>query len=118
MQGSTVVPEDGVKIDIKRVQPVDRDSGDVVAWLGGLSLRDSAKKDKLMDMMTSLIDFLKDGERSVASAALWLKGHMGSAYEDTLREVGFGKHLAQALQLFSDYFELTKGSYYVKLVER
>ena len=118
VQGSTVVPEDGLKIDIKRVQPVDRDSGDVVAWLGGLSLRDSAKKDKLMDMMTSLIDFLKDGERSVASAALWLKGHMGSAYEDTLREVGFGKHLAQALQLFSDYFELTKGSYYVKLVER
>jgi hypothetical protein len=118
VQGSTVVPEDGVKIDIKRIQPVDRDSGNVVAWLGGLSLRDSAKKDKLMDMMTSLIDFLKDGERSVASAALWLKGAMGSAYEDTLREVGFGKHLAQALQLFSDYFELTKGSYYVKLVER
>ena len=118
VRGSTIVPEDGVKIDIKRVQPVDRDSGDVVAWHGGLSLRDSAKKDKLMDMMTSLIDFLKDGERSVASAALWLKGHMGSAYEDTLREVGFGKHLAQALQLFSDYFELTKGGYYVKLVER
>ena len=50
----------------------------------------------------------------MAGAALWLKGHMGSAYEDVLREVGFGKHLAEALRLFSDHFQLTKGGYYVK----
>jgi hypothetical protein len=117
VRGSLITPQGGgEKIDIKRVQPVDRETGDVQPWLGGLSMRDSRKKDKLMDMMTSLIGFLKDEERSVASAALWLKGHMGSAYEDTLREVGFGKHLAQALQLFSENFQLTRAGYYVRLV--
>ena len=117
MQGSTVVPDGGgLKIDIKRVQPVDRDTGDVVAWLGGLSLRDSKKKDALVEVMTALITFLTDGEEhSVASAALWLKQNLGSAYEDTLKEQGFGRHLAEAIRPF-DEFELTKKGYYVKRV--
>ena len=72
--------------------------------MGGLSQRDSRKKDKLLDMMTALITYLEDEEKSVASAALWLKKHMGSAYEDTLREVGFGKHLAEAIRLFDQHF--------------
>jgi hypothetical protein len=115
VQGSTVVPDGGgLKIDIKRVQPVDRDTGDVVAWLGGLSLRDSKKKDALVEVMTALITLLSDGEEhSVASAALWLKQNLGSAYEDTLRAQGFGKHLAEAIRLF-DEFELVKKGYYVK----
>ena len=53
-----------------------------------------------MDMMTALVTYLEDEEKSVASAELWLKGHMGSEYESTLREVGFGKHLAEAFRLF------------------
>ena len=73
------------------------------------------KKDKLLDMMTALVTYLEDEEKSVASAALWLKGHMGSAYEDTLREAGFGRHLAEAIRLFYQHFQLTKGGYYVKL---
>ena len=89
----------GEKIDIKRVQPVDRDTGDVQPWLGGLSMR----------------DFVKDGEEhSVASAALYLKQHMGRAYEDTLRELAFGRHLAAAVELFPE-FELTRKNYYLRL---
>ncbi len=62
--------------------------------------------------MIALFDFVSDGEeRSVARVALYLKGHMGAEYEAVLREVGFGKHLAEALRLFSDHFELTKGGY-------
>ena len=115
--GSLITPQGGgEKIDIKRVQPVNRETGDVTPWLGGLSMRDSKKKDVLIPLMTALITFLEDGEEhSVASAALWLKNHMGSAYEDTLREVGFGKHLAEAIRLFDQHFQLTKGGYYVKL---
>ena len=116
VNGSLITPQGGgEKIDIKRVQPVDRDTGDVQPWLGGLSQRDSRKKDKLLDMMTALITYLEDEEKSVASAALWLKGQMGSAYEDTLREVGFGKHVAEAIRLFDPPFQLTKGGYYVKM---
>ena len=96
--------------------PVDKDTGDVQPWLFGLSTRDSAKKDKLIDMMTALITFLEDGEEhSIAGAALWLKNHMGSAYEDTLKEIGFGRHLAEAIRLFEDHFQLTKKNYYVRL---
>ena len=80
-----------------------------------MSERDRAKRDKLVPVMLGLIEYLKDEEKSVASAALWLKNHMGSAYEDTLREVGFGKHLAAAIRLFDQHFQLTKGGYYVKL---
>ena len=116
VNGSLITPQGGgKKIDIKRVQPVDRETGDVQPWLGGLSQRDSRKKDKLLDMMTALVTYLEDDERSVASAALYLKGHMGSAYEDTLREVGFGKHLAEAIRLFDPPFQLVKGGYYVKM---
>ena len=117
VRGSIVTPQGGgEKIDIKRIQSVDRETGDLQPWLGGLSMRDSRKKDKLIPLMTALITHLEDGEeRSVASAALWLKRHMGSAYEDALREVGFGKHLAEAIRLFDQHFQLTKGGYYVKL---
>ena len=115
VRGSTVTPEGGVAIDIKRVQPVDKETGNVQPWLGGLSMRDSKKKDALIPLMTALISFLQDGEEhSVASAALWLKGHMGSAYEDTFRELGYGKHLAAAVELFQE-FALTKKNYYLRL---
>ena len=40
---------------------------------------------------------------------------MGSAYEDTLKEIGFGKHLGEAIRLFEDHFQLTKKNYYVRL---
>ena len=40
---------------------------------------------------------------------------MGSEYEDTLREVSMGRHLAQAIKLFEPPFELVKGGYYVKM---
>ncbi len=67
---SLITPEGGgEKIDIKRVRPVGRDTGNVQPWLGGLSALDSRKKDKLIPMMSALITHLKDGERPVASAA-------------------------------------------------
>jgi hypothetical protein len=117
VSGSLVKPQgDGDKIDIKRVQPVSRETGDVQPWLGGLSTRDSQKKDKLIDVMLALMNYLADGEeRSVAAASLYLKNNLGDSYVDTLRAVGFGKHLAEAIRLF-DEFELTKKGYYVKRV--
>ena len=95
---------------------VSDETNEIVPWLGGLSDRDSAKKDKLMPVMLGLIEYLKSEERSVASAVVYLKANMGDLYADTLREVGFGKHLAEAIRLFPDNFELTKGGYYVKAV--
>ena len=78
-------------------------------------MRDSAKNDALTEVMTALITFLSDGEEhSMASAALWLKQNMGSAYEDTLREQGFGKHFAAAVELFQE-FVMTKKNYYLRL---
>jgi transposase InsO family protein len=115
VSGSVVKPREGEKIDIKRVQPVDRDTGDVQPWLGGLSMRDSEKKDQLIDVMVALLTFLDDGEEhSVASAALYLKNNLGDSYADTLRAVGFGKHLAEAIRLFDSDFLLVRGGYYVK----
>jgi transposase InsO family protein len=118
VSGSLVKPQgDGVTIDVKRVQTVSRQTGDVEPWYGGLSMRDSKKKDALIDVMIALVDFLKDGEeRSVARAAAFLKDGLGDSYADTLREQGFGKHLAEAIRLFPETFLLVKAGYYVRLV--
>ena len=109
----SVIHSDGPPIDIKRVQIVAEET-DNQLWVGGLSERDIKKKDKLMAMMNRLIDFLADGEHSIASASVYLKQQMGSAYEDTLREAGFGKRLVDAIRLFPQ-FEVTKKGYYVKM---
>jgi hypothetical protein len=109
----SVIHSDGPPIDIKRVQIVAEET-DNQLWVGGLSERDIKKKDKLMPMMNRLIDFLADGEHSIASAAVYLKQQMGSAYEDALREANFGKRLVDAIRLFPQ-FELTKKGYYVKM---
>ena len=78
--------------------------------------RDSAKKDKLVPVMLGLLEYLQDEEKSVAPAVVFLKANMGDVYVDSLREVGFGRHLAEAIRLFPDNFELTKGGYYVRAV--
>jgi hypothetical protein len=108
----SVIHSDGPPIDIKRVQIVAEET-DNQLWVGGLSERDIKKKDKLMPMMNRLIDFLADGEHSIASAAVYLKEKMGSAYEERLREANFGR-LVDAIRLFPQ-FELTKKNYYVKM---
>ena len=97
------------------MQTVSRQTGDVEPWLGGLSTRDSQKKDKLIDVMLALMTYLADGEeRSVAAASLFLKTNLGDSYSDTLRGVGMGKHLAEAIRLFPEEFLLTKRGYYVR----
>ncbi len=117
VSGSLVKPQgDGVTIDVKRVQTVSRQTGDVEPWYGGLSMRDSKKKDALIDVMIALVEFLKDGERSVARAAAFLKDGLGNSYADTLSQQGFGKHLAEAIRLFPETFLLVKDNYYVRLV--
>jgi hypothetical protein len=68
-------------------------------------------------VMIALLEFLSDGEEhSVAGAAVFLKRNMGDSYVDTLREVGFGKHLAEAIRLFPESFVLVKQGYYVMRV--
>ncbi len=117
VSGSLVKPQgDGETIDVKRVQTVSRQTGDVEPWYGGLSMRDSKKKDALIDVMIALVEFLKDGERSVARAAAFLKDGLGDSYADTLSQQGFGKHLAEAIRLFPETFLLVKDGYYVRLV--
>jgi hypothetical protein len=52
----------------------------------------------------------------VAGAALYLKNNLGDSYVDTLREQGFGKHLAEAIRLFPESFTLVRQGYYVRRV--
>jgi hypothetical protein len=52
----------------------------------------------------------------VAGASVFLKRNLGDSYADTLREQGFGKHLAEAIRLFPEEFVLVKQGYYVRRV--
>jgi hypothetical protein len=112
VEGSTIY-SDGAPIDIKRVQIIPEETDNQVV-AGGLSERDSKKKDKLLPLANALIDFLADKEpRSIASAVQYLKERLGGGYRDALREVGF--NLAEAIRLFTPPFALVN-RYYVKLV--
>ncbi len=99
------------------MQAVGGRTGGGGPWCGGLSTRDAQKKGKLIGVMIALMDVLADGEeRSVAGAAVFLKSNLGDSYADTLREQGFGKHLAEAIRLFPESFVLVKQGYYVRRV--
>ncbi len=70
-----------------------------------------------MGGMIARLECRAGGEgRSVAGAAVFLKRNMGDSYADTLREQGFGKHLAEAIRLFPESFVLVKQGYYVMRV--
>jgi hypothetical protein len=118
-KGSVVEAEDGTKVDVKRALPVHAASGYAEAGFALGDQRIQNKKDKLIDMMTLLMAWADEGERtSVSAAATHLRREMGTEYKATLKKTGFDKQggLALAIRLFDHEFEVESGGYYFKKV--
>ena len=114
IEGSTVKPQgDGNNVDIKRVMPVDKDTGDVEATFAQGDGYIQRKRDIIWPLVLELYHWLGDGEKSMSTAAAHLKKELGAEeYWSYLRQAGF-QHLSQAVDITPE-LRLTQGGYYVR----
>ena len=104
---------DGEPIDVKRVLPVDKDTGDVRPGFALGQARTEAKRQKVAALVTELYQWLGDDEKSMNAAAIHLKKQLGEEeYRRQLRSVG-AQTLSDVVRLFPD-LELTRRGYYVQ----
>ena len=115
VRGSTVRPQGGGEpVDIKRVLPIDADTGDVTEGFALGEARRESKRQKVMPMALEMFDFIGDREVSVMTVARHLKRQFPfGEYEQYLQSVGAGRHLSNVIELF-DELEQTRGGYYVQ----
>ena len=114
IRGSTVAPVGGgAPIDIKRVLPVDRETQDVRPSFALGDARAEDRRQRVALLANSLYDFLRDDEKSMASAAAHLKRDLGDEqYSLQLRSVG-AQSLSDVVRLIGD-LELTRNGNYVR----
>ncbi len=114
IHGSVVKPVgDGGKIDIKRVMPVDRDTGNVEATFAHGDAYIQRKRDIIWPLVFELYHWVGDDEKSMSNAAGHLKKELGEdEYRGYLRQAEI-QHLSQAVSITPE-LQLTKGGYYVK----
>ena len=114
VEGSVVKPVGGGdKVDIKRVMPVDSQTGDVVATFAQGDAWMQRKRDIVWPLILELYHWLGDNEKSMSTAAAHLKKELGEdEYRNYLRQAGF-LHLSQAVSTTPE-LQLTQGGYYVK----
>ena len=104
---------DGEAIDVKRVLPVDKDTGSVQPGFALGQARTEAKRQKVAALAMELYQFLGDEEKSMNSVAAHLKRELGDQ-EYRLQLMGVGaQHLSDVVRLFDD-LELTRNGYYVR----
>ncbi len=104
---------DGAKVDIKRVMPVDSQTGDVVATFAQGDAWIQRKREIVWPIILELYHWLGDNEKSMSTAAAHLKKELGEdEYRIYLRQAGF-QHLSKAVSTTPE-LQLTQGGYYVK----
>jgi hypothetical protein len=113
VNGSTVKPQGGGdKVDIKRVMPVDKNTGDAEASFAQGDAYVQRKRDIIWPLVLALYHWLEDGEKSMSTAAAHLKRELGAdEYRSYLRQAGF-QHLSQAVDITPE-LKLIQGGYYV-----
>jgi len=113
IKGSIITPEgEGEKIDVKRVLPVDKESGDVEATFAQGDARVQKQREILFPLTLELWHFLGDEERSMAAAAVHLKKELGEEYWRILRAVRFS-HLSEAVHITPEFIQ-TQGGFWLK----
>ena len=115
IEGSLIKPRgDGAEpVDIKRVMPVDPQSGDPQAVFAQGDAFIQRKRDIIYSIMLELYHWLGDDEEvSMSAAATHLKNTLGEDYyREKLREARLN-HLSEAIDITPE-LKLTRGGYYV-----
>ena len=120
IQGSTVVGENGVIIDIKRVQPVPEGSTSAVGRFGENRALENRKREITENIMRVAYDYLEDKESvSLTALAKHLRTRIDS-YDRTLKKASV--QLVDIVRLYPEFLKLTgagklsKDFYYVSRV--
>ena len=128
IQGSTVVAQDGSRVDIKLVKAVPAASGQPET-IEQENARTEQKKAKLYELMEALQEWLQGREMSLRSASQHLRATgpwdldgEQVEYARLLRSQGFrvdasGGGLADAVRMFPDMLKLTRNALYIKRVQ-
>ena len=107
IQGSTVIGENGVAIDIKRVQPVDEGSSTAVGRLGENTALANKKRDQTEDIMRALYDFLDNKEQvNLVAAAKHLRSRIPE-YDAILKRAAV--QLVDIIRLYPELLKLSGG---------
>jgi hypothetical protein len=114
IDGSNVRATNGASIDIKRIQPVNRDSSFVDPTFASWSERDERKREKVLEMIERIQQRLGTGELSMVRLAAFLKKQYGEERYRALLDAVRVNNLADVLRLFPGSVELTTGGYYAK----
>ena len=114
VDGSLVQPRGGgEKVDIKRIMPVDAQSGNPEATFAQGDANIQRKMDAVWPLMIELYHWLGDDEKSMSKAATHLKNEFSlETYLQYLRKGRFN-HLSDAVRLFEEV-QLTQGGFYIK----
>lgn len=124
VEGSTVVGQDGRRVDIKLVKAVPKETTQTFD-VHEESNRQERKREKLFSMMSALAEWLGAREMSLRAAAMhlaktgpWDLNGQGVEYKQLLRSQGLVRGgvggLADATRLFPGMFKLTREALYVK----
>ena len=121
LQGSTVIGENGIAIDIKRVLPVPEESSTAVGKLGEVNTTLQMKKREVTEnVMRVLYDYL-DGKEQVSLVAA--AKHLRSRIQDYDKTLDKAKvQLVDIVRLYPEFLKLTgagklsKDYYYVSRV--
>ena len=109
-EGSMVVSAAG-KTDVKRVLPVDKDSGNVVEGFALGEGRNEEKRQKVFELAQSLVDFLSDGRKSMEAVALhWRREFPNGRYEELLRSIRASRP-SEVVDLFPEFERSRDGKY-------
>ena len=124
IEGSTVVGQDGSKVDIKLVKAVPQETTETFS-IEKERTKDEKRREKLFDIMEALREWVGSREVSLKAAAAhlaktgpWELNGEQVDYKRLLRSqglrVGHWGGLADAVRLFPQMFKLTRGALYVK----
>lgn len=105
----------GEPIDVKRVMPVDKDSGQVEEGFALGEGRREMQKEKVADFVAEIYAFLGDDTRSMQAVSSHLKAFFPGDYQAYLDAVGAGRHLSNVVKLFDDLEQTPDGLYLRKV---
>ena len=105
IEGSTVIGENGVTIDIKRVLPVEEGSSSAVGRFGENRALENRKREQTEGVMRALYDYIGDRDNvSLVAAAKHLRAKIPD-YDETLKRASV--LLIDIVRLYPELLKLT-----------
>ena len=112
IEGSEAIAEDGIRIDVKFLKPVDEETAEAQPRRMGGNAQEDRKRETLRPIAEELYAELEARDMwSMVAAARYLRDrlrHADENYDQLLRKARVSR-LADVIRLFPEYFEFAQG---------